>query len=534
MNKRFLASILAILMLTAAAGAAHTVGDTRDFRARVGESGSDSEWQVVAGRLAAQGKQGNVWVLLCEDLHAKTAIPCDENCTLNGVDAINAGAIAVRFDMIYAAMTREFAPHANVHISTQYEHMPKIGDIDNDGRINILLYDIFGDGRPDSDGYVAGFFIHTDFHIPSDEIFRNALDLVHIDIGMNQGFSALKPDAAPAELLAFYYTLAHEFQHMLFYMYFGVYADSSEYLWFNEALSEVAGTFFTVPGLEIVDTAMLSHAAQNSYDNPNRGTYGDFLNFNGSYKNYAMSKLFGLFLCDRFGNDFTGKVYEAFIAEFPPAQNAEQKDAHRSRIAADGHYATMDRILRAATGADSLETLYFMFMEDLAENILFMYGECFESVPVLQSAGEIRLIGYGENTDSREATHEMLYRLSPSRESILHITPPECDPSTRYYVITADEVYELLPGETKQIDTKRQEAFLFAATFNRSVVTEDLVYFFSMNGDINGDGAVTITDALEILMYLAGLDSAVDYEATISDALEILMYLAGMDSRILV
>jgi Leucine-rich repeat (LRR) protein len=65
-------------------------------------------------------------------------------------------------------------------------------------------------------------------------------------------------------------------------------------------------------------------------------------------------------------------------------------------------------------------------------------------------------------------------------------------------------------------------------------------------GDVNGDGVVTITDALEILMYLAGLSSELDNfvnyaralqisggeKVTISDALEILMYLAGLDSRI--
>jgi hypothetical protein len=65
-------------------------------------------------------------------------------------------------------------------------------------------------------------------------------------------------------------------------------------------------------------------------------------------------------------------------------------------------------------------------------------------------------------------------------------------------------------------------------------------------GDVNGDGAVTITDALEILMYLAGMPSELDkpanFEAArmitggekpaITDALEILMYLAGLPSNI--
>jgi uncharacterized repeat protein (TIGR02543 family) len=63
-------------------------------------------------------------------------------------------------------------------------------------------------------------------------------------------------------------------------------------------------------------------------------------------------------------------------------------------------------------------------------------------------------------------------------------------------------------------------------------------------GDVDGDGKITISDALEILMYLAGLDSEIstcDYaknaarikggnDASICDALEILMFLAGMKS----
>jgi hypothetical protein len=69
-------------------------------------------------------------------------------------------------------------------------------------------------------------------------------------------------------------------------------------------------------------------------------------------------------------------------------------------------------------------------------------------------------------------------------------------------------------------------------------------------GDTNGDGALSIIDALEILMYLAGMPSELDkpsnYPAgliiarppapadkiTISDALEILMYLAGMPTAL--
>jgi hypothetical protein len=58
-----------------------------------------------------------------------------------------------------------------------------------------------------------------------------------------------------------------------------------------------------------------------------------------------------------------------------------------------------------------------------------------------------------------------------------------------------------------------------------------------MNGDVNGDGVVNIADALEILKFLAKLDSAVHVPSgtsppTINDALEILKYLAKLDNKI--
>jgi hypothetical protein len=65
-------------------------------------------------------------------------------------------------------------------------------------------------------------------------------------------------------------------------------------------------------------------------------------------------------------------------------------------------------------------------------------------------------------------------------------------------------------------------------------------------GDVTGTGAISIDDALEILKYLAGLDSVIatdpkafnasritgDVAPTISDALEILKYLAGMNDEL--
>jgi hypothetical protein len=53
-------------------------------------------------------------------------------------------------------------------------------------------------------------------------------------------------------------------------------------------------------------------------------------------------------------------------------------------------------------------------------------------------------------------------------------------------------------------------------------------------GDVNGDGNISITDALEILKYLAGMESIYngsDVSPTIHDALGVLKYLAGMSDE---
>jgi len=50
--------------------------------------------------------------------------------------------------------------------------------------------------------------------------------------------------------------------------------------------------------------------------------------------------------------------------------------------------------------------------------------------------------------------------------------------------------------------------------------------------DVNRDGKVNITDAMEILKYLARLNSVVDYNATVGDAMEIFKYLARMENKV--
>jgi hypothetical protein len=375
--------------------------------------------------------------------------------------------------------------------------MPTIGDLAGDGKVNFLLYDIDGDGNSAGSSYTAGFFSSGDFFVHSGGDPRNNLDMMHIDIGRNQGFRAFDTTLTSAERataeLQLLNILAHEFQHMLFYMYFDVYTDNAvweQYLWLNEMLSELAGAFYARSGAEVADFSRLSWSAQNSYAGSD---YGDFLNFNNSLKNYGMSMLFGMLMYKTYGEAFPQRVYNNFITTFPPVQNNPQLAAHRNRINADGHDLTVGRALRAGTGGavgtdeTALSLLYFLFMENfaadggvidgtqstkfyaannpvdnlwairpvmglsngrvlsalVADNPIISppFPSAFSlssssAFPTLTSGGNITLNGYSGSI-ARGATHEMFYRLTggTGTSPVLNITPPLGSSAERYYAV---------------------------------------------------------------------------------------------------
>ena len=78
-----------------------------------------------------------------------------------------------------------------------------------------------------------------------------------------------------------------------------------------------------------------------------------------------------------------------------------------------------------------------------------------------------------------------------------------------------------------ELPVLERAGYIFGGWYDLSVIT----------GDIDGNGRVTIADALEILKYLAGMTSVIvntdtHGTPTIADVLEILKHLAGMESTI--
>ncbi|MDR1205426.1 MAG: fibronectin type III domain-containing protein, partial [Peptococcaceae bacterium] len=375
-----------------------TIGDTRPFRVQVAALRSDDK--IILANLIAQGDHTNIWVL--DKTNFLTVLPgatiAAEN--LDKIDSELAQNIADTFDKIYDRMTDSntgFAAHTNVSIKPGSGNVPEIGDLGNDGKINFVLYDIASDGSDlplqVNQSYRAGFFWSTDFYSYStstgpklnendQNAYTNAIDMLHIDIGKNQGFETLSGDEN--DKLSIYSTLAHEFQHMLFYMYYGIYPPTSGYnserpgsendydnasdSWINESLSQFAAAYYTKPGAEVIDFSELARAVQNSYGSGS--IYRDFFNHGGS-KSYDMESLFSMLMYRAYGFSYANNIYDDLKSTYPPANNASERAANQGKILS--MQQAIGDFLKAGTGdsigdggLDTITKLYFLFMESFA------------------------------------------------------------------------------------------------------------------------------------------------------------------------
>jgi hypothetical protein len=512
------------------------VGDTRLFFVRDVITDAEGYFRSleILGKLIAQSAHANIWLLDDDDYHAKTETVHTDICHLTNITEGMALMIAESFDPIYEAMTDPvtgFAPHAGVVITTGMANMPQVGDIGGDGKINFLLYDIHGDGAVLPPGmsrsYTAGFFWTAEFTNNQG----SALDMLHIDIGEGQGYEVFKAPADSERRLRFFSTLAHEFQHLLYYMYYGVYNSDNytRFSWFNEALAELASAFYVNPGTEITDNSRILYAAQNSYDG--FGGYRDFLNRANGLKNYGMERLFAHVMYKAYPQ-FPAGVYNYLRTTFPPAQNSAQMNANRSKVT----NATIGDMLRSGMGGigkgglNSLETAYFLFMDSFAADGGTIYADAeyktmklytstardhniwycrSRFVPtMLPSGGKTELKGYFRGysgTPTWGATHDMKYKLEGSGNSetpFINIRiSDDGTTGTHYYLACVSplsppygagdaEVYILTKGIEHSINTKGKDVYLLGATFFQD--TESKVgYSWSAEGaaavDFKGD-----------------------------------------------
>ncbi|WP_282140965.1 Ig-like domain-containing protein [Cytobacillus oceanisediminis] len=225
----------------------YSVGDYKNFW--VSNLTTNANEQINA-RLAYSGSKANVWV---------------HNNEITDSDAEKLG---IEFDSkIHSSVTNHFGPES---------------DVNSDGKINILSYDI-QDGFSGSGGYVAGYFWAGDLYNVSGS---NMSEIFYIDTYPAMGMGSVK------DVTSSYETLAHEFQHMVnFNRNALIEGGGSMDTWLNESLSMAAEQIYTGYGLEDrVNYYNVSAAIQNGHSLLYWDRSGDTLS------NYSLSYLFGQYI----------------------------------------------------------------------------------------------------------------------------------------------------------------------------------------------------------------------------------------------
>ncbi|MCR2821442.1 Ig-like domain-containing protein [Lederbergia panacisoli] len=220
------------------------LGDSKSFW--VTHFVTNADYQVSA-KLLYSGTKANVWV------HNNEISPSD------------AEKLGKEFDQkIHPLITENFANES---------------DVDGDGKLNILCFDI-QDGFNGSGAFVGGYFWGRDLF---DVSYSNRSEIFYIDTYPTMGMDGAK------DLTRAYSTLAHEFQHMVnFNQNIFIENNTSEMDdWLNEGLSMAAEQIYVG---EILTHRIDYYNNATSITNGHSLLYWD--NSGDVLANYALSYLF--------------------------------------------------------------------------------------------------------------------------------------------------------------------------------------------------------------------------------------------------
>lgn len=162
------------------------------------------------------------------------------------ITTAQAERVAAEFDdKIFNQITTNFGEH---------------GDVDEDGKVTLLLLDIEDGYDPDvGGGYVAGYFDSTHMIDKDYNLKSNECDMIFVDV-----------DPVPVESDLFYTTIAHEFQHLINYSQTVMVDAREQDLWINEGLSS---------GAEYVYSGEVSQDRVTWFNNDSLGTIAQGNNF---------------------------------------------------------------------------------------------------------------------------------------------------------------------------------------------------------------------------------------------------------------
>lgn len=451
------------------------------------------------------GEHVNVWLVDDADFHAQTGTThSDSDCALQMINN-NVGLtedLVENFENIYSSMTNSDSGFGEFkQISTPYSNAPFVGDMDGDGKVNILLYDI--NYNDTSNTYIAGFFAANDYL--TNWPYTNLLDVVHIDVGINQGYKLLD-SSSTANKASFYGTLSHEFQHMLYYSYGSIKGIADNTLWLNEALSGYADIFYTLPNSIIFSYDRPRYAVINNYgvepgkviNNPN----SDFLRFSNNLKNYSMGYMFSAFSNNTLNGRLPRAIYSAFnsanrldninykellgkvIKDISGSTLSNEKAfqayyyAYMEAIAADGgtinsypsgnhqtyNTAKLPSGLSYISGGDNYKNLWYSRLER-------------ENYPVVNSGGAINLDVYDKyGSAPTDVTLEQTFSLNGTGNYLNISYNAGNFGNVKLYVLVPKasydegaDVYELTSGKALDIFTNGKKAYLFASTYGQKV-----------------------------------------------------------------
>lgn len=223
--------------------ASYDTGDSKSFWV---ENMETNESYQLTAKLLYSGTHADVWV------HD------------NEITATEAAKLGSEFDnKIHSSVTASFGSES---------------DVNNDGKVNILSYDI-QDGFDGTGGYIAGYFSPVDLYNYSNS---NKAEIFYIDT------YPLMDESGDIDVSEAYMTLAHEFQHMVNFNQ-NVFVQGSSQLdtWLDEGLSMAAEQIYSKDVLQSrIDYYNYSTSITSGHSLLNWDYYGDTL------ANYSLSYLF--------------------------------------------------------------------------------------------------------------------------------------------------------------------------------------------------------------------------------------------------
>ncbi|CAM3981294.1 Ig-like domain-containing protein [Mesobacillus zeae] len=264
------------------------VGDVKKFMTSNMENGTNEK---ISAKLLYSGKKSNVWV------------------SAGKITQLEAEKLGREFDQkIHSSVTNNFGTES---------------DVNRDGKIDILCFDIKDGFAGPGDGFIAGYFNPGDLFNQSYKPNSNESEIFYIDT------YPLMETGTGRDVTAAYTTLAHEFQHMVNFNQNVIKEQSHTQMdvWLDEAFAMAAEQIYS--GKVLTDRIEY----YNQSDSIARGhsllywdEQGDVL------ANYSLSYLFGqyMMLQSNKGNSIFKEILADKKNDYRAVENAAKKYIHPS------------------------------------------------------------------------------------------------------------------------------------------------------------------------------------------------------------